>query len=45
MKTKQDIEARLEEAQRQYRLVSGDTIDPEREAQIRELSWVLRDKS
>lgn len=43
MKTKEQIEKRLEETRRQYRLVSSDMIDPEREAQIRELSWVLRE--
>ena len=41
MKTEQEIEARLAAARRLYCLVSDDTIDPEREAQIRELNWVL----
>lgn len=41
MKSKQAIEERLAESQRLYCLVSDDTIDPERESQIRELKWVL----
>ena len=41
MKTKKEIEERLAEARRLYCLVSYDTIDPERESQICELTWVL----
>ena len=41
MKSKQQIEARLSELHARYRIVSSDTIDPELEAQIRELKWVL----
>ena len=41
MKTKQEIEERLAGAQRRYWLISGDTIDPELESQMRELRWVL----
>ena len=41
MKTEAQIIARLNELHRQYRTISSDTIDPELEAQIRELNWVL----
>ena len=39
--TKNRITARLNWLHGRYRLVSSDTIDPELEAQIRELKWVL----
>ncbi len=41
MKTKIEIEERLNGLHKKYRSVSGDTIDPELEAQMRELQWVL----
>ena len=39
---KQEIEYRLNGFHKKYRSVSGDNIDPELEASIRELKWVLR---
>ena len=39
---KQRIEERLNGFHAKYRSVSSDNIDPELEAQIRELKWVLR---
>ncbi len=39
---KQRVEERLNEMHTRYRAVSSDNIDPELEAQIRELKWVLR---
>ena len=41
MKSEQQIEERLNKLHTIYRTVSSDTIDPELEAQIRELKWVL----
>ena len=43
MKTRQEIEVRLSGFRKKYRAVSSDNIDPELEASIRELKWVLRD--
>jgi len=45
MKSKKDIEERLNGLHAKYRTVSSDNIDPELEAQIRELKWVLRDET
>jgi len=42
MKTRQEIEVRLSGFREKYRAVSSDNIDPELEASIRELKWVLR---
>jgi UDP-2,3-diacylglucosamine pyrophosphatase LpxH len=41
MKTKQEIEERLNGLYEKYLLVYGDMLDPELEAQMRELRWVL----
>lgn len=41
MKSEQQIEERLNGFHKKYRSVSSDNIDPELEAQIRELKWVL----
>ena len=43
MKQRHEVEERLDELQARYRAVSSDNIDPELEAQIRELEWVLED--
>jgi len=42
MKSEEQIKERLNGLYVRYQMVSGDTIDPELEGQIRELRWVLR---
>ena len=41
MKSRYAVEGRLEGLQMAYRVASSDNIDPELEARIRELEWVL----
>ena len=45
MKNESQINERLNELWDRYRSVSSDNIDPELEAQIRELKWVLKDET
>lgn len=42
MRSREEVEDRLNGFYKKYRSVSGDNIDPEIEASIRELKWVLR---
>ena len=44
MLTEMEIETRLNELQEQHRIVSSDTMDPELEARISELMFVLEKK-
>lgn len=43
MKTRQEIEVRLEDLERMYR-VTSDNLDPTLKARIQEIEWVLRDE-